>query len=72
MNNTNTINTMNEITIEKINEDNGKYYMFLGRRYENRLELKDYLQSRARRTKITTEYFNSLIDLKIVRQFEEI
>tara|TARA_B110000238_G_scaffold26811_1_gene26224 strand:+ start:11069 stop:11338 length:270 start_codon:yes stop_codon:yes gene_type:complete len=67
----NNMKTMDEIKIQIINEDRDKYYMFLGRRYETRLELKEYLQNRARRTKITSEYFNSLIDLKIVRQFEE-
>jgi hypothetical protein len=63
-------NNMNEIKIETIEQIiEGKHYVFLGRRYETRLELKNYIQSKGKRTKVTTEYFNSLIDLKIVRQF---
>ena len=38
---------MDKIKIQMINEDRDKYYMFLGRRYETRLELKEYLQNRA-------------------------
>jgi hypothetical protein len=59
----------NKITIEKI--DNGGYhYMFLGRRYESRLDLKNELQMRAKTFKVTTEYFTSLVELNLVRRFK--
>lgn len=59
----------NKLTIERI--DNGGYhYTFLGRRYESRLELKNELQRRAKTFKITTEYFQTLIELNLVRRFK--
>ena len=61
--------SINKVPIEKI-DNGGYYYMFMGRRYETRLYLKNELQRRAKTFYITTEYFKTLIELNLVRRFK--
>jgi len=47
------------------------YYIFLGRKYNTRKECKEAIERRGKRVRVTNSYFNTLLDLRIVREFRD-
>lgn len=58
-------NTMSERKIKS------HYYIFLGRKYNTRKECKEAIERRGKRVRVTNSYFNTLLDLRIVREFRD-